>query len=262
MSEDILVSLVIPAFNEAQRIIGTVNEAIQYFEARRYPFEIIVSADGQDGTREKAAELAARDPRVCVTGGNERGGKGLGVRRAVRLAKGSIIGFTDADNKTPITELDKFMGPLSEGNEVVIGSRSGDARIEHPQPLYRRLGSRGFGIFMHLVVGLKGISDTQCGFKFFQRNAAIYLFETQKIDGYMFDVEILWLAEKAGYRIVQIPVRWRDDADSRLQLVRGNMQNVKDIFRICSMHRHARPQLTGEPTTADNGKATRTCDRQ
>ncbi|MEI6807836.1 MAG: dolichyl-phosphate beta-glucosyltransferase [bacterium] len=255
MPKDIFISLVIPAFNEAQRIVETLGEAVHYFESRNYSFEIIVSADGQDGTRERAAELAARDPRICVTGDNERRGKGFGIRRAVCLAKGSIVGFTDADNKTPITELDKFMGPLSEGNEVVIGSRCLGARIEHPQPLYRRLGSRGFGIFMHSVVGLKRINDTQCGFKFFRRDAAICLFAKQKIDGYMFDVEILCLAEKAGYRIVQIPVRWRDDADSRLQLVRGNLQNVKDIFRIYSMHRRSKPQSHEQSTTPDKAKA-------
>jgi dolichyl-phosphate beta-glucosyltransferase len=115
----------------------------------------------------------------------------------------------------------------------VIGSRAlRESRIERRQPLYRRLGSRGFSVFMHTVVGLPGIVDTQCGFKFFQRRAALDLFSRQKIDGYMFDVEILYLAQKAGYRIAQVPIRWRDDGDSRLVLLGGNVRNVIDIFRI------------------------------
>jgi dolichyl-phosphate beta-glucosyltransferase len=168
-----------------------------------------------------------------VIGSVEWRGKGYGVRQAVALTKGRIIGFSDADNKTPIDEFEQFLPLLRDGYEVVIGSRGlSKSRIEQPQPLYRRIGSKGFGVFMHALVGLQDIIDTQCGFKFFQRAAALDLFGRQKIDGYMFDVEILYLAEQAGYRISQVPVRWRDDGDSRLALLSGNIQNVIDLFRI------------------------------
>ena len=95
----------------------------------------------------------------------------------------------------------------------------------------------GFHFFMQTVVGLGGIQDTQCGFKFFQHAVAKELFRRQKIDGYMFDVEILAIARRLGYRIEQVPIRWRDDADSRLNLVSGNLRNVRDIFRIGLQHR-------------------------
>ena len=108
---------------------------------------------------------------------------------------------------------------LAQGVEAAIGTRRGGATIEKAQPLYRRLGSKGFLFFMQTVVGLPGINDTQCGFKFFQRDAAKELFRRQKVDAYMFDVEILAIARRLGYRIEQVPVRWRDDADSRLDLV-------------------------------------------
>jgi dolichyl-phosphate beta-glucosyltransferase len=177
--------------------------------------------------------MAKNDPSLKVTGSVERRGKGYGIRQGVALAQGEVIGFADADNKTPIDEFDKFETWLREGYEVVIGSRGlRESRIERAQPLHRRLGARGFGLFMHAVVGLPGIVDTQCGFKFFQRHATLDLFGRQRIDGYMFDVEILYLAQKAGYRIAQVPVRWRDDADSRLDLLSGNIRNVLDIFRI------------------------------
>jgi len=233
MASGPFVSLILPAYNEAKSIVQTVTEAQEYFENRRYSYEIIVSAEGDDGTREIVSNLAQKDPRLKITGTVERRGKGYGIRQGVALADGEIIGFSDADNKTPIEEFDKVAPLLLSGNDVVIGSRRHqDAQILRPQPFYRRLGSKGFALFMHAMVGLNDIADTQCGFKFFRRDVALDLFRRQRIDGYMFDVEILYLARSRGYRIVQVPVRWRNDGDSRLQLVRGNLRNVQDILRI------------------------------
>jgi dolichyl-phosphate beta-glucosyltransferase len=227
------VSVIVPAYNEASAIEQTLGEMRAYFGAKPYDFEIIVVADGDDGTREHVGQMAAREPRLKVIGQRERRGKGFGIRQGVRLATGDVVGFVDADNKTPIQEFDKFEGLLAGGCDVVIGSRAlRDSRVERPQRLYRRVGSRGFGVFMHSVIGLKHIGDTQCGFKFFRREAAVDLFSRQQVDGYMFDVEILDLASRAGYRLEQVPVRWHDDGDSRLELVRGNLRNVADILRI------------------------------
>jgi dolichyl-phosphate beta-glucosyltransferase len=233
-----MISLVIPAYNEAGRIASTVLEAVEYFGSRGWRHEIIVSADGTDGTREAAGQLCASHPQVRVIGSPERGGKGRGIRKAIELASGKIIGFADADNKTPITEYDKFEPFMRAGCDVVIGSRGlRDSQIERAQPWFRRIGSRGFGLFMQTAVGLPGIIDTQCGFKFFQGDVARDLFHHQQIDGYMFDVEILFIARQRGYRIEQVPVRWRDDGDSRLNLVSGNVRNVRDVLSIRWRHR-------------------------
>jgi dolichyl-phosphate beta-glucosyltransferase len=227
------VSVIVPAFNEVATIEQTLGEIGAYFGTKPYDFEIIVAADGDDGTREHVGRMAALEPRLKVIGQRERRGKGFGIRQGVRLATGDVVGFVDADNKTPIQEFDKFESLLAAGCDVVIGSRAlRESRVERPQRLYRRVGSRGFGVFMHAVVGLTHIVDTQCGFKFFRREAAVDLFSRQQVDGYMFDVEILDLANRAGYRLEQVPVRWHDDGDSRLQLVRGNLRNVADIVRI------------------------------
>ena len=231
------ISLILPAYNEATRIANTVAQAKSYFEAREFSYEIIVSADGNDGTREIVAKLAQTDPTLCVIGSVERKGKGHGIRQAIPLAQGEIVGFADADNKTPIDELDKVL-PLLRGDsgrqyDLVIGSRGmTESKIEKAQPLIRQVGSKGFALFMHLVIGLPDIVDTQCGFKFFKRDIARDLFARQQIDGYMYDFEILFLAQQAGYKIGQVPVRWRDDGDSRLQMVSGNIRNARDIFRI------------------------------
>jgi glycosyltransferase involved in cell wall biosynthesis len=222
------ISLILPAFNEAGSIAETIREARAYFDGRRMASEIIVAADGDDGTRDIAASLGA-----MVLGETGRRGKGRGVREAVALASGRYIGYADADNKVPIEEFEKVLPLLEAGCAVIIGSRaSGRSQIELPQPWYRRAGSAGFNLVVRTFVGLSGIPDTQCGFKFFQAEAARELFRRQRIDGYMFDVEILVLARRLGYRIEQVPIRWRDDRDTRLQLVRGNLRNMRDILRI------------------------------
>jgi dolichyl-phosphate beta-glucosyltransferase len=229
---DPYLTLILPAYNESLTIASTISKTISYFDLRGYSYQIIVAADGTDGTRETVASLGRTNPRILVTGHAERLGKGRGVREAVAMATGEIIGYADADYKVPIEEFDKI-APLLKEFDVVNGSRAlNRALVERKQPLYRRVGSVGFSVFMQTVVGLRGITDSQCGFKFFRRDIAVKLFRCQKIDGYMFDVEILALALLFGYRVKEVPIRWRDDGDSRLQLVSGNLRNVIDIFRI------------------------------
>jgi dolichyl-phosphate beta-glucosyltransferase len=244
-----LVSVVVPAYNEVKSITATLRDICAYFAVKPYDFEIIVVADGDDGTRELATELALTEPRLTVIGSPERRGKGRGVREGVSRVRGDIVGFVDADNKTPITEFDKFEAEFAAGFDVVIGSRAmRDSRVERRQPLYRRVGSKVFALGMHTLVGLNQIVDTQCGFKFFRRAAADDVFGRQRIDGYMFDVEILHIAVAGGYQIAQVPVRWRDDGDSRLQLVRGNLRNLADLLRI----RFGRYEATTAAETASS----------
>jgi dolichyl-phosphate beta-glucosyltransferase len=231
------ISLILPAYNEARVIPRTIADAVRYFTGAGLRYEIIVAADGTDGTREAVREMARENPALQALGADRRRGKGLGIREAVAVASGAVIGYADADNKVPIEEYEKFRPLLAQGVEVVIGTRRSGAVIERPQPLYRRIGSRGFLWFMQTAVGLPGINDSQCGFKFFQRAAARELFRRQKIDSYMADVEILAIARRLGYLIRQVPIRWRDDADSRLDLIAGNLRNVRDIFRIGLQHR-------------------------
>jgi dolichyl-phosphate beta-glucosyltransferase len=232
------ITLILPAYNEARVIPTTVGEAVRYFDSRGLSYQIIVAADGNDGTREIVRKMAETNPALSAIGNEKRSGKGLGIRKAVALAAGAIVGYADADNKVPIEEFDKFRPVLAGGADAAIGTRRGQGvTIERPQPVYRRLGSQGFLWFMQTVVGLPGINDTQCGFKFFKHDVAKELFRRQKIDAYMFDVEILAIARRLSYRIEQVPVRWRDDADSRLDLVTGNLRNLRDIFRIGLEHR-------------------------
>lgn len=227
------LSLILPAYNEVGRIRHAIEQTQAYLRERKCTHEIIVAADGDDGTREAVGDLARFDPSLSVLGGVERRGKGRGIRLGVARATGQIIGFADADFKTPIEEMDKLLPWFGEGYDIVIGSRCvAGSSIEVPQPLHRRLGSRAFALCMHATLGLWDIHDTQCGFKFFRAPVARDLFGRQRIDGYMFDVEVLYLAEQSGYHIKEVGVRWRDDGDSRLRLVSGNWRNMLDILRI------------------------------
>jgi dolichyl-phosphate beta-glucosyltransferase len=227
------LSIVVPAYNEAGRIVSTLRSILDYVDRKSATGEVILCADGADGTREAAGELAKCDPRLTIIGNVTRMGKGRGVREGVLRAQGEVIGFVDADYKTPIEELDALLPYFERGADVVIGSRKlATSHIDVPQPLYRRLGSSAFHAVMSRLVGLHGIRDTQCGFKFFRRDVAHRLFSMQQVDGYMFDVEILRLAMMLGYNVQEVPVRWRDDGDSRYSPITGTFRNARELLRI------------------------------
>jgi dolichyl-phosphate beta-glucosyltransferase len=247
------LSLIVPAFNESGTIARTLELMKDYLEKRGWGWEIIVSADGTDGTRERAKEFGAGDSRIVVIGTPERRGKGRGVRDGVLQAKGRFVGFVDADYKTPMEEVEKILPAFDQGFQVVIGSRRvGDSKIVRPQKLYRRVGSRVFASIMRAVVGLYGIQDTQCGFKFFTQVAARRIFSIQQINGYMFDVEVLRLARKLGYEIKEVGVRWQDDGDSRSPMISGTFRHARDLLRI-RMLRY--PQLGAVTEDVPNARA-------
>lgn len=148
-------------------------------------------------------------------------------------ADGKVISFMDADYKTTINQIEKILPYFSQGYDVVIGSRAlQGSMIKIAQPLHRRLGGKLMHIIVRGSVGLNNIQDTQCGFKFFSKKAALEIFRKQKIDRYMFDVEILCIAQKLGYKIKEVPIEWRNDPDSRLKLVRDGTRCIFDLWRI------------------------------
>jgi dolichyl-phosphate beta-glucosyltransferase len=238
------LSLVVPAYNEVGRIAATLEAMKSFLDSRSYSWQIIVAADGVDGTREAAGAWASGDPRVSVIGSPQRAGKGRGVRQGIEISTGKTIGFVDADYKTPIEEIEKILPVIAEGFDVVIGSRKvGDSQIEKRQPLFRRAGSAAFHAVMGTLLGLSDIRDTQCGFKFFRHDAAKKIFSLQRIDGYMFDVEILRLARLLGLKIKEVGVRWRDDGDSRYSPISGTIKNARELMRIRMM---SYPELRAE----------------
>ncbi len=239
------LSLILPAFEEERTIAAELRALRAFFEGRGEPFELLVVADGNDATADEARRATPNDGTVVVIESRARLGKGHAIRRGVGIARYARIGYVDADGKTPITEYDAIARWLDAGDTIVIGTRHAPgARIEREQRWYRRLGSRGFRSLVR-GLGLSDLSDTQCGFKFFRADVARALFAQSHIDGYMFDVEILALARRAGHRIREVPVCWSDDGDSRLELVRGNAANLRDLVRI---RRSLRASATSRPS--------------
>jgi dolichyl-phosphate beta-glucosyltransferase len=227
------LSVVVPAYNEARAIGGALTGMRSFLDRQGYPYEVIVVADGDDGTREIVQQALASWPQLQLNAERQRRGKGHALRRGVALARGEVIGFLDGDYKTPIEEVDKLLPWLNRGFDLVAGSRAlADSRIEVPARLHRRIGSRIFAFGLRALIGLHHVRDTQCGFKFFTSVAAHEIFSRTVVDGYMCDIEILWLAERFGFQVKEVGVAWRDDADSRLQLVRGNLRNCAELLRI------------------------------
>ena len=232
--DDIFLSLIIPAFNEEKRLGTTLASMQAYLQKQDYSWEIIVVDDGSSDRTPAIAESYMHPvPTLRLLRNEHNRGKGYSVRRGMLQGQGKYLGFADADYKTPIEEVERILPWLKDGYDMVIGSRGMErSQVERPQPKYRQVGARLFALVMHTLVGLHDIVDTQCGFKFFQRSVAQDLFSRQMISGYMFDVEVLYLAERLGYRTKEVPIRWMNDPDSRLQLVRGNLLNMRDLIRI------------------------------
>ena len=236
------LSIIIPAFNEEKQILVTVEKTVQFLRQRPWRYELIVVDDGSsDHTAEKVQKAYPNSASVrCIENPQNRG-KGYSVRHGVGEAQGGIVGYMDADYKTEISCLDKVVELLEAGYDGVIGDRRAEATtIGVPRRGYRQIGSRLFRVLLHRLIGLKHLDDTQCGFKFFKREIVEALFSRQRVDGYMFDVEILLLAERKGFSIKTIPVRWEDDADSRFDPVWGMARNLGELVRIYWGHRGRR----------------------
>jgi dolichyl-phosphate beta-glucosyltransferase len=168
-------------------------------------------------------------------------GKGFAVRQGMLASQGQVAVFTDADLSTPITEIESALKHLESGFDIVMGSRAlAESRIVRHQPPYRRLGSRVFNVLRDGIVGvdISRFKDTQCGFKAFRGSVARRLFGLLRVDGFMFDVELLYVAIKLGYRIREVPVRWTDVPGSKLRLVRDTARMFRDLAMIRLMHRN------------------------
>ena len=233
------LTIVIPAYDEEKRIGTTLEETAGFLGGRPWEWELIVVDDGSsDRTSDEVRKFSRRCSGIRCLRNERNRGKGYSVRRGVQAAGGRYIGFMDADYKTDIACLDEAVSRLDQGWDGAIGDRSlGETRIARTRRAYRQIGSEIFRYLLRVVVGLGKFGDTQCGFKFFQARVARDLFARQRVDGYMFDVEILLLAVRSGYRICSIPVVWSDDPDSRFKPVSGTVRDLAELIRIRWYHR-------------------------
>lgn len=231
IQEDPYLSIVIPAYNEEVRILPTIGAVASHVSGLGFPWELIVVDDGStDRTVELVEGLGFANLRVLKAEKNE--GKGSAVRRGMLAARGKYVLFDDADNSTPIEELEKLLVKLDqEGYDIAIGSRAAaGAREAHRSPL-RRMMSAGLRWLVRRVFRI-GVRDTQCGFKMYTREAARRLHTAQTIPGFSFDLEILYLASKLGYRIAEVPVAWVDAPGSKVDTRKEVQRFLRDLLKI------------------------------
>jgi glycosyltransferase involved in cell wall biosynthesis len=229
-------SLVIPAFNEAERIGKTLHEILRYLETTSPDSELIVMNDGStDATSDVVREVFGSSTIVAtrLLEHFPNRGKGAAVREGLLAAAKPIGLFSDADLSTPIEEAPKLVGPIAAGElDVAFGSRALDrSLIGQHQPWRREQGGRVFNVIVRLATGLP-FWDTQCGFKAFRLDAFRPILETANTDGFGFDVELLYLARKANLRMKEIPVRWNHNEGSKVSFLRDSVRMLREIVAV------------------------------
>jgi glycosyltransferase involved in cell wall biosynthesis len=230
---DMTYSIVIPAYNESERLGATLESVLAYVRQQGWDAEVIVVNDGsRDNTAEIVRKFAEKNLilRLVENPGNR--GKGYSVRNGILNARGDIVVFSDADLSSPIEEMPKLLQALAQGADIAIGSRWLRAELQtQRQSLHRQLFGRVFNGFNRVVLGLK-FKDTQCGFKAFTRRAAQTILPLQRIERWGFDPEILFLARKFGFRVEEVPVRWGHSGGTRINPLMDGARMVQEMLRI------------------------------
>lgn len=239
MSE-IYVSIIIPAYNESERIATTLEEILNFLRKQSYASEILIADDGsKDETCHIADSILANFPHEILRSEENRG-KGHAVRRGMLRARGEYLFFMDADLSTPIEEMTPFLKYLQNNYDIVIGSRAmKDSHIVVHQNVLRERMGKVFN-FLARRLTFKDIYDSQCGFKSFRRNVARDLFGSAKLNGFGFDAEILYLAQRKSYRILEAPITWRNSPKSRVSILGDPVKMFWDLIRIRWIHRNSR----------------------
>ncbi len=231
-----MISLIIPAFNESKRLGNSLGLLAKFINAQTNEFETIVVDDGSsDNTAEVAQNSAGQFKNFKVLSIPHRG-KGAAVNAGFKEASGDIVVFTDADFSTPITEITKLLSKINDGFDIAIGSRAVDrSLVKQHQNLLRETMGRGFNLVVQRLA-VKGIQDTQCGFKAFNKAATSKIFDKQIIFGYGFDVELLYLAQKLGLKIAEVPVLWYNDRSSKVSPVKDSAITFYELLKTRFTH--------------------------
>jgi glycosyltransferase involved in cell wall biosynthesis len=227
------LSIVFPAYNEAEGLPSALEAALAYLQARGIDGEVVVVDDGsRDGTGEVAREFAASHPRVRVVSHTPNRGKGYAVKQGILAARGERRVFLDVDLATPVDEMDKLLAALDAGADLAIGTRYVRAAlVEVKQRLPRRTMGSAFRWLARLILRLP-VSDFTCGFKGFPAKVAEELFGRLSEPGWAFDAELLMLAARAGRRVVEVPIRWRDVRGSNVAPLAATIEALRALWRI------------------------------
>ncbi len=227
------LSIVLPVYNEERTLEGTFGELIPFLEELGRSFEIVFVDDGStDRSPEILSRLAGSDERARVFQLPQNVGKGGAVRRGMLEAEGDVIFFMDVDLSTPLTEIPPFLGALDSGYDMVLGNRrSPGSQITRHQPKLREWLGRGFTLITRTFLA-PGVQDFTCGFKGFQRDAARRVFERSSLNGWAFDAELVVIAQEQGLKLVQVPVVWRNEDDTKVRLLGAVIESGSDLLRI------------------------------
>lgn len=228
-----LLSIVIPAYNEGapDRLPQSLRDIVAFVDKLDFPLEvIIVNNNSSDNTLEIAEQIAREHPYFRAITENTQG-KGAAVRTGMLQAQGEYLFICDADLSMPIEEVLKFVPPQLEGYDIAIASREAPGAKRIGEPEMRHVMGRVFN-FIVKVIAVRGLNDTQCGFKSFRREVAMELFPLQTIDGWAFDVELLFIARQRGYNIIEVPITWIYKAHSKIHPVRDSINMVLETLRI------------------------------
>ena len=233
------LSVVIPVFNEEKSIGEALRRITAYLSLKGQSWEVLVSNDGStDGTAEAVERFASENPQhsVRLVTSSPNHGKGFAARQGVLAASGRYVLLTDADLSAPIKESDKLIRALEAGSDVAIGSRALRSKgCDVRQSFKRRFSGRVFNLLVRALV-LPDVMDSQCGFKCFTKEAAQRLFSQMKLDGFCFDVEVLYLAKRAGLKVAEVPVMWSEGRDSKIRLVHDSAVMAGDLLKIKKLH--------------------------
>ena len=234
-----LISIIIPAYNEEQRIAPSLDLILEFFSSGKYQAEIVVVNDGSTDNTEgyvlsRIEEFRERGVDLRVLTNKPNRGKGYSVKRGIIEAQGDVALFTDADLSSPISEAPKLLDPIiNNETDITFGSRALNRKlIGEKQPFYRDFGGRVFNFELRTITGLP-YHDTQCGFKAFRRKESLAVFALQTIEGFGFDPEILFIAKKRGLRLSEVPVIWNDVPGSKVgNYALASVKMTADLFQI------------------------------
>lgn len=245
------LSVIIPAFNEERRLLPTLENLSVYLSAQSYDSEIVVADDGSSDGTVGVVETFSKGTKVPVRALRlEHRGKGHAVRVGMLETRGDFRFMCDADLAMPVEELGKFLPPTLAGCDVAIGSREAPGAHRLREPTYRHVMGRVFNLWVRMLT-VKGISDTQCGFKCFSASAATALFSQQRLDGFGFDVEALFLAQKGGLKIQEVPIHWYHQEESKVKPIEDTFRMLLDAVRVRLNYQTGRYRLASIRESAE-----------